>query len=372
MRESAVDIAAADAKALAAYRTFCGCALYAAPQAPVWIESWTANVNPDGLIVTLRQGARPVMMLALEIVRYGPFRVARFMGDSHANGNFPAFAPSASPEPAALRAMARAMREVRPDIDLVALERQNPAQAATPNPLLPLATAASPNVALAVDLEGGFAALLARRNGARKLKKVRQQARHFEELGGYRIGRADTQGEVERVLGAFFAMKRLRLARQGIADVFAAPALRSFFTELFVKSLAEPSRPFFLSVLEAGGKILAVDGLSRDDHATISQFSAIGEESNRLAPGFMLKFANVEQACTEGKRIFDFSVGDEPYKRSWADIETRQFDCFLPLTAKGRLLDGAMRLRGGAVRIVKSNDRLWAFTKKARERLRAR
>ena len=46
--------------------------------------------------------------------------------------------------------------------------------------------------------------------------------------------------------------------------------------------------------------------------------------------------------------IFDFSVGDEPYKRLWCDIETRHIDVVAPLTAKGALLDRCLRPKAGS------------------------
>src|SRR5690606_31937561 len=75
---------------LAAYAGFCREALAAPAQSADWIRQWAAATQPDVVIAELRAGERPVFSLALEITRSGPFRIARFMGGQHANGNFPA------------------------------------------------------------------------------------------------------------------------------------------------------------------------------------------------------------------------------------------------------------------------------------------
>src|SRR5690606_15564462 len=94
---------------------------------------------------------------ALEIVREGPFRTARFPGGDHANGNFPAMARDTAPlSEADTKAICQAVHDARPDIDLIYLQRQNPVQVGVSNPLAELSSIRSPNVSLAVDLSGGF------------------------------------------------------------------------------------------------------------------------------------------------------------------------------------------------------------------------
>src|SRR5690606_168921 len=68
--------------------------LRAPAQDPLWIEEWVANVEPDGFVAVVEQNGRAVYALALEVVRTGPFRIARFMSGRHANGNFPAADPA--------------------------------------------------------------------------------------------------------------------------------------------------------------------------------------------------------------------------------------------------------------------------------------
>lgn len=351
-----------------AYSVFCAHALQAPPQGALWTESWARPGNFGCFTAILEREGRPVLALALEIVRTGPFRVARWVGGNHANGNFPVLANGAGHLPyEALKGLAHEIHHALPDIDLLTLERQIPAVDGIANPLLALPHRPSPNIALATDLSGGFEALLSRVNGKRKRKKYRSQLRKFEEAGGFRRFRAKTAIEVETLFSAFLEMKRQRFAAQGIADVFAPTTVQTAFRTLFNRALESPSPTFFLHGLEVGGIIRAVSGSSLAGRRLICDFCAFADDDlAATSPGDFLFFENIREACEEGFEIYDFSVGEERYKRAWCDIETTQFDVFLPLTPKGRVLAYGRSALSDAKRMVKNNPALWTLAKKLR------
>jgi len=355
---------------LGAYARLAEAGIHAPAQGALWIEEWVATTSPDGFIVLVETDGRPAWALALEIVRFGPFRVARFMGGRHANGNFPAA------DPAFLRsadfdatAIPAAIRAVRKDVDAVVLERLAPDLDGTPNPLLPLATFPSPNVSLAVSLAGGFDALLLRASGKRKRKKHRSQIRKFEAAGGFRRIQAATPEEVQRLLDGFFAMKEHRFRKMGIANVFAEAEVRTFFRALFRDALEESPPPFVLHGLEVGDELRAVTGSSRSGRRLVCEFGAIADDDlAHASPGDFLFFENISEACRDGMDVYDFSVGDEPYKRLWCDLETRHFDVAMPLTAKGRLLVAGLMLKARATSGIKNSPTIWKLAKMLRRR----
>jgi CelD/BcsL family acetyltransferase involved in cellulose biosynthesis len=341
-------------------------------QSRAWISAWATEGDADLIAAVLSANGRPQIALVLEVVRSGPFRVARFPGGRHANGNFPLVAARADVQQPALDAMFSAFSRSRPDIDLVALERLAASIDGVANPLLALPHAPSPNVALAVDLDGGFEALLSRASGKRKRKKHRSQTRKFEAAGGFRLITAVTAQECDRLLSGFFEMKRDRFARMGIADVFADQDVKDFFRGLFVGALGQDRPDFVLDALEVGGTLRAVTGSSRCGSRLICEFGAIREDDlAHASPGDFLFFENIQRACRDGFTVYDFSVGDEPYKRLWCDLETRQFDALVPLTAKGRLPALARRASSRAKTWVKNNPALWTLVKKLRRRASA-
>lgn len=363
-----ITVTQADDTALRNYAAFCQQAIYGPCQHPLWTRSWIASTNADALIITVTQNDQPVLMLALEVVAKGRLSIARFIGGNHANGNFVAMtsvAPVVIPDPVALKA---ALRQARPDIDLVLLARQNPDFEGFPNPLASIATMQSPNISLAVDLSGGFEAVLSRHNASRKRKRFNYQRNRFLQSGGYQIIEARSVEEVGRLLELFFELKGASLRSKGIADAFAAPQIRTFFRTLFCQALTEEEPAFLLRAVEVGGEIAAITGLTVTRETIICEFNTYSNRDPRTSPGFFIDYSNIQLACEQGKAIYDFSVGDESYKRSWCDIETWQFETLLPLSAAGTALALYERMRAAGVHAIKSNPALWAFVKKMRLR----
>ena len=163
-------------------------------------------------------------------------------------------------------------------------------------------------------------------------------------------------------------MKAARFAERGISNVFAPLEVQTFFRRLYSSSLVYGDRPFEVKGIEINGELVAVHGMSINEHSVVCDFGGIVEMGANLSPGFF-DYLCIEEACNAGKSLYDFSVGDEPYKRSWCDVETWQFDTLLPLTAKGRAAWAITTARGHAVRLIKSNAVLWSVLKQLRTKV---
>lgn len=366
-----VDVRPADDVALAEYDMFCRGAAHAQAQHPMWIRTWIMSTGADALIVTLHRDGRPLLMLALEVVRKGPFRMASFMGGPHANGNFVSYARTGPRQLTAqdFSAIRTAISRSRPDIDLICLERQLPDFNGLANPFAAVATMRSANISLATDLAGGMDAMLGRMNGKRKRKKFRYNLNKFEAAGGYRWIEATTPAEIELLIAAFYRLKSVRFRRRGIPDAFGTKEVQTFFRQLFQDAQAINPAPFVLHGLEVGGEIVGINGYSVTGHSLICEFSAIADTDPTLSPGYFLHYVGMEKACERGKAIYDFSVGDDDNKRSWCDIETQLFDVLWPLNVKGRLAVAMQVARARTISAVKSNKRLWALGKALRTKI---
>ncbi len=345
-------------------------AVVAPAQQPQWLAAWAAEVNRDLFVASLNAPSGEMLLaLPLEVVSGGGQKLARFPGGSHANGNFPIVGADGSTiSRADIEALLRGIREARPDIDLLSLERMPTELSGFSNPLALLNTQQSPNVSLAVSLEGGFEGAL-ERAPSRKGRRFRAQQRKFEEFGGAHRRIAASEDQVDEMLTAFFAMKAERFRAMGIDDVFAEPQVQAFFRRLFKSGLA--TRTFSLTALDVAGKLRAVNGHSRCDDRLICEFGAIAsDEMSTHSPGDYLFYQNIEAASADGFNIYDFSVGDEPYKRSWCTIEEFQIDVIVPMSRRGRLLSHWLTSKSAVKGMIKSNAVLWPLIKRLRKTVR--
>jgi len=355
----------------AAYASACRDSTFAPAQSPDWITAWLSNIQSDALIASVNEAGRTLFTIALEVQTAGPFKIARIVGCGHANGNFPPTArnlPRSQHQPLVTALVDQIARD-RPDIDLLALERLAPDWHGQPNPLKALPHTPSPNIALAVNLSGGFDAVLSRSHGSKKRKKHRYQLRRLQAAGEIRRLTAQSPDEAKAMLDAFFEMKSGRLKRLGVANVFGDGHVQAFFHELFAKASTSQKPAFVLNALEVGGTLRAVTGSSRSGDRIICDFAAIADDDLTAAsPGDYLFFENISAACRDSLAVYDFGVGDEPYKRSWCDIETDHFDVWMPMTTRGKLLAGALSAKARLKALVKHSPLAWRIWKVLRSR----
>ena len=67
-----------------------------------------------------------------------------------------------------------------------------------------------------------------------------------------------------------------------------------------------------------------------------------------------------------GQKVFDFGVGYELYKESWADTVHQLVDGYVAFTPKGALGLGALRLGERAKALLRRNEKLWKALKSLR------
>lgn len=348
-------------------------AIHGAPQSFAWINNWRTIVNADSFVVGLFDGDGPILLLPLEVISQNGAKIARFPGGSHANCNFPWLLKDcgANIEPSTVRQLIDAIRKIRPDIDALSLTRQLSELQGVANPLLTLGKAPNPNPVLAASLSGGFDAVLDRANRKRKLKKHRQHRRRYEESGGWRIAGPQSRAESDNILDLYFEMKAQRFSKMGIRDPFADENVRNFFKAFLGEGLAKGQNLNELRFLEVGGTVRSIIGKLFSDTGPTVEFAAIAEDELMTAsPGEFLFFEDISRSCDEGRSIYSFGIGDEPYKREWCDIERTIYDTLVPLSVKGKLFTALQSARNAVAGGLKRNPRLWGLAKTLRSRFR--
>lgn len=351
-------------------------------QSALWTRCWHNNVNSDCIVAALFIDDYPALLLPLEVVKTKQQTIARFAGGSHANCNFPvlfpAYAQSVSKEH--ILALIDCIKKARPDITLLSLTRQMENWLGYTNPLLVIGHQLNPNPALTASLPDNFDLVLERSNAARKRKKHRQHTRRYNETGQWRIYTPADEAEMIAAYDAFYEMKSARFAKQGISNSFAGDDMTAFFHAIFSAKENDTQRQYRLHVLEVGGKPRSVIGCSYWQSPAVAgqahitgltvEFGAFADdELVSASPGDFLFFEAIMTAIEENLQFFSFGIGEEKYKRDWCDIEQRLYDSHIALTAKGRLIAVANRLRSGLVYRIKANPHLWPLVKKLRSRL---
>lgn len=339
-----------------------------------WCRAWVKTHGCKLLIVEGVAGGRTQLILPLEIVRHGPVRTARFLATAFSNINTGLYTQEfrflAAP-PRLRQALEQARGQFSRYFDLFMLEKVPLQWRGETNSFSDLPSTLNQNAAFQLELFEDFERTLAQINAKRRRKKFRNSERRLEALGGYEHVVAETAAEGRSLLELFFRQKAARFDTMGLPDVFRDEETRDFFRALVELPPGEQAYPLQLHAVRLkganDGHIVAIAGLSRKGDHVVCQFGSIDETiAADASPGELLFHLAIRRLCGEGVRLFDFGIGDQPYKRSWCTIETPQHDLLWPTTLAGSAVAAMHRAKAGAKRLIKQNPQVYSFLQRLR------
>lgn len=335
-------------------------------QSKAYLRAWLCQENSNPYFLIFAKPGHGNVLLPLELQQNG---IATYCGGTHANGNFPV---GEIEDIQALIGLshtdfAHYIKELPGSPNAIFLERQHEAFEGIQNPFAFGMSSESPNVALSLSLEGGFAKVLEQHHGKRKRKRQRSHVRKLEPMGKVEIHQQVPCEEVRDVLDSFFEMKAERFKEQGICDVFEDHNVRKMFVQLFMESCDSEHPKHVLKAIKLDGKVISVCGCTIHRGRITVEFGTFDGQYAAAGPGDLLFYYAIEEACEKGLQIFDFGVGDEFYKRSWCEIETWHRDTIIGISAQGKYRAAYKNARSALVRSMKTNKFLWTNVKKIRK-----
>jgi CelD/BcsL family acetyltransferase involved in cellulose biosynthesis len=309
---------------------------------------------------------RPLLLLPLALRRQYGVRTACFMGGKHATFNMALWDRDFAAEATAvdLDALIAAIRE-RAGADVLALGQQPRRWRDVPNPmaLLPNQPSANDCPLLIIVPDAPPTARIS--HSFRRRLKAKERKLH--KLPGYRYGAAATDAEIKRLLDWFFQMKPLRMAEQKLPNVFADPGVEEFVRTACMAKLAGGGRIIDVHALECDDEVIAIFAGVADGHRFSMMFNTYTMSANsRFSPGLILMRDIVDHYAGRGYRAIDFGVGSDDYKRFFCKSDEPIFDCFIPLSPRGKLAASAMSGVNRAKYLVKHNQALLGLAQKLR------
>ena len=189
------------------------------------------------------------------------------------------------------------------------------------------------------------------------------------EIGPVDAAIADDPAAAYAALEFFAEQKALRLAEQGLPNVFAEPGVMDFLREMADRSFGMREPLLQVTHLDVGGKTRAVIGSGvHAGRVNLYILTYIHDDVLPHSPGQVLMYRHIEESCEAGREVFDFGVGYELYKESWADARILLCDGYAAFTPLGRAAVGAAWIADGAKGMLRSNEKLWAMLKSLRRR----
>ncbi|WP_398478690.1 GNAT family N-acetyltransferase [Tardiphaga sp.] len=336
-----------------------------------FLSAWQAHAGKaEGvqplIVVAYDNDQQPLMLLPLVVSRENGMRVASFPGGKHVTFNMPLwrrdFAETATR--AEMDVLLKGIQSGSDKIDVLAMLQQPQSWRGIANPLALLAHQPSANECPLLIMVPD--AVPTDRVSSSMRKRLKTKEAKYKGLPGYGYLHATTPAEVNRVLDMFFAVKPLRMAEQGLPDVFAEPGIEGFLRE----ACAAPRTGGYaidVHALVCDEEVIAMYAGVTDEHRFSMMFNTYTMSANaKYSPGLILMRSIVDYYAERGIESLDLGIGEGDYKRMFCKDDEIIFDSYIPLTTRGRLGALGLSSMAHAKRMVKQSPALLQMAQKLR------
>jgi CelD/BcsL family acetyltransferase involved in cellulose biosynthesis len=346
-----------------------------------WLDPWQRHIGKlnrvTPAIVIGQRGDDILFILPLAVQPGAIARKLTFLGQELCDYNAPLLAPDF---PAAIGhdgfvALWRdicALLQATPALhhDIVALAKMPEIVGAQPNPMLCLDTRLNPSGAYETPLDPDWEQFYTAKRSTATRRRDRTKFKRLGQLGEVRFADPQAPQEIAATLEMLIEQKSKSFARMGVSNLFARPGHVAFYREL---AAATPARRLVhLSRLDVGATWAAINlGLVyRDCYYHVLASYDDGEVS-RFGPGAAHLRELLRYAIGRGLKRFDFTIGDEPYKREWCDAVQRLYDHSAAVTMRGWPSAALSLAWRGTKRTIKQTAPLWNAAQRVRATLAA-
>ncbi|HEX2140619.1 MAG TPA: GNAT family N-acetyltransferase [Woeseiaceae bacterium] len=340
-----------------------------------WLACWHRHIGKSAgtvpaIVLGRRRAGDLLFILPLATRRSQFLTQLTFLGRDLCDYNAPLLAPDfdrvIGPHFPCLwlEVLAMLQQNARQRHHLVLLDKMPERIGGQQNPFLRLDVSLNPSGAYLTSLSGDWDSFYAAKRSSTTRRRDRSKRKRLAESGDVRMVTPREPEAIADTLRTLIAQKRRAFARMGVADMFARPGVPEFFLDL---ATGRESREMtHVSRLEVGATSAATNFgvvfrggyyhvLASYDEGPLSRFGPGAAHLHDL-----MRYA-LESGCT----LFDFTIGDEPYKRDWCDVELKLYDHVAAATSRGWIAAKALSAAWRAKRAIKQS-RLWPAAMRAR------
>lgn len=337
-----------------------------------WLSAWQRNLGaPEGvkpvIVIGRHQGA---IMFVMPFALDAGGRTLRWLGASLCNYNGPLLAPDFARRvgPARFLAVWREVRRLlhsRLGYDTIDLEKMPATIGAQPNPFCALRVTPHMNKAYLTNLGDNWDSYYEGKRSAATRRSDRKKQRRLAEHGEVTCPTATSREEIVRTLDALIEQKTASYARLGVDNMFEQSGYRDFFLDMATG--AQSAQLTHMSRVDVGTEIAAANfGLVHRGAYIYLLASYNDGEVSRFGPGHLQLLEIMRYAIGQGLKVFDFTIGDEPYKREWNDFELDLYDHVAPATLRGMAVAAPMMAKRELKRRLRQSPRVWNAIRRAR------
>lgn len=337
-----------------------------------WLSAWQRHIGARNgiepvIVIGRDAGGAILFLLPLAVHRRGFARELQWLGSDLCDYNAPLLARAGAPFACDdfLLMWQDILRHLRDQcaVDLVNLEKMPERVGSQPNPFMHLPRSEHPSRAYRTDLGGDWDAFYESKRSSATRRRDRTKRKRLADLGDVQM--VDAADAAAATLDILMAQKAGAFAQMGVANLFARPGCADFYRAI----AADPQNRGLVHVsrLDVGAVPAAVNlGLVWQGCYYHVLASYAEGETARFGAGAAHLHELMRMAIARGCRTFDFTVGDEPYKRDWCGAAESLYDHIAAASRRGALIAWALTARQRLKRRIKQTPVLWRLFSRVR------
>jgi CelD/BcsL family acetyltransferase involved in cellulose biosynthesis len=346
-------------------------------QSYAWLSCWQTHIGArmavrPAIVAGYDAAGQMLFLMPLAVGPAGFGRELTFLGSALCDYNAPLLAPDFSRRIDTAQFLAlwsQIMDQLRAHprlaFDAVRLEKMPAKVGAQDNPLLALSVVEHPSRAYLTHLAGTWDEFYAAKRSANTRRRDRTKRKRLGDHGAVALVEPAADADRLAALDTMMTQKARAFARMGVANLFDVPGYRDFYRALATS--ARTKDIVHISRLDVGHVPAAVNiGLVYGDCYYHLQASYDDGEVSRFGPGAAHLHELMRGAIERGLGVYDFTIGDETYKRDWSDTELTLYDHFSASGWRGPLVLGPMLAAQKIKYAIKRTPVLWSLFSRVR------
>ena len=297
-----------------------------------WLDCWhrtigiTLDIKPCFVFVC-SEDQSPLLFLPLMIKRVRFLKCLTWLGDDIADYQAPILSHNFSKhvtEEDFFELWKNILTEL-PEFDVIHFKQLPEKIANQFNPFVLLNVVTLPAKAYSALLGGKWDDFYVNQVKKRIRADSNRQKKRLAKLGELRFIIAESSSEINLITNAMISQKERRYRETQVQNPLQVPARRQFYHEC--SQALVPQGIVHVSALLLADKIIATHwSMIAGKHFYCLMPTYEGGEWKKYSAGRLLLENLMEWACDHGFRIFDFTGGDEPYKKDWCNHEIKLYE----------------------------------------------
>ncbi len=314
-----------------------------------WLEDWFRLVGAAAalrpcLVLVEDDRQEPLMLLPLAIERRLLWKALTWMGAEFFDYHAPVLMPGARGklDEIGIDKVWEAIVSKLHGLDYADFERQPGFIGGQSNPLTQLHALPYTKSAHHTELVDDWPSYYASKRGRRTRHNDRRKRKKLEKEGQLEFIVARSADQIDTLIPAMMQQKSAYARAIGKPNLLEQSGYEEFLRDKALQGLDDGS--IVVCGLSLNGEILATQWGAIHQRRLYSIVASYADgEFSKLSPGDILLHELISWCFDQKIAVFDFTYGDEPYKRAWCEHHAQLYRSLFPLSAWGWIMTSATR-----------------------------